>query len=540
MESAQPSPPHLESNLWREVSQHLLLEESAARIVELLRQRFPVVGLAVRHLERDPDFWTTLHVSDGGASALSALAGRKSLDVAERLELEDWLTQGRPARLADLREPLRRLLADVPADCLALPLVVHGQCTGAAILEVDRSAPSASAASLGDTLAEAAGPLGVAVENDLRLHQLARLREALEADRTALLSRLHKDDIGETLIGQDRGLRAVTAQIHQVARTDVPVLILGETGSGKEVVARSLHAQSGRARGPIVRVNCGAIPTELVDSELFGHERGAFTGAVGQRKGWFERADGGTLFLDEIGELSLPAQVRLLRVLQEGTLERVGGTQTIVVDVRIVAATHRRLDAMVGEGKFREDLWYRLSVFPIQLPPLRERLEDLPALTTHFVRRAGRRLGIEDLESRISAQDLSALARYSWPGNVRELSAVVERAAILGSGRRLDLALALETGRAAQAPAPRLLTAEVSQAASRPTHSDLSAFSSLDEAMSDHIKLALSQSRGRIEGHNGAAALLDINPHTLRARMRRLGIDWHRFRTAFPGGLGQR
>jgi hydrogenase-4 transcriptional activator len=318
------------------------------------------------------------------------------------------------------------------------------------------------------------------------------------------------------------------------------VLILGETGSGKEVVARSLHSQSSRAKGPIVRVNCGAIPTELVDSELFGHERGAFTGAVGQRKGWFERADGGTLFLDEIGELSLAAQVRLLRVLQEGTLERVGGNQTILVDVRIVAATHRRLDEMVGEGKFREDLWYRLSVFPIQLPPLRARLEDLPALTTHFVRRAGRRLGIENLEAQISERDLVALARYAWPGNVRELSAVVERAAILGGGRRLDLAFALETGRATQAPPAPFPLTEPSRTVTRPVSANGTGLSSLDEAMSDHIKLALSRAKGRIEGQNGAAALLDINPHTLRARMRRLGIDWHRFRTAFPGGFGER
>jgi len=208
----------------------------------------------------------------------------------------------------------------------------------------------------------------------------------------------------------------------------------------------------------------------------------------------------------------------------------VGGTQTIVVDVRIVAATHRRLDAMVREGKFRDDLWYRLSVFPIHLPALRARLEDLPALTAHFARRAGKRLGLEELEKLVSDADLTVLARYSWPGNVRELAAVVERAAILGGGRRLDLVEALEIGRSRS---PAVSGEHLSVDISMPAR-DSGGFSSLDQAMAEHIKLALSQARGRIEGREGAAELLAINPHTLRARMRRLGIDWHRFRTALP------
>lgn len=537
MESAQEAPLHLEADLWREVSQHLRLEESAARIIELLRRRAPVLGLAVRYLERAPDTWTTLHVSATSSSPLSASAGRRPLTTHESSALETWLGRNRITRTRDLDLGICRLFVEGRGEFWALPLVVHGKCDAAAIVEIDVTAPRLGEFDLTNALREATGPLGVAVENDLRLGQLGRLREALNADRSALLSRLHEDDISATLIGRDRGLRGVTAQVHQVARTDVPVLVLGETGSGKEVIARALHAQSSRSGGPVVRVNCGAIPTELVDSELFGHERGAFTGAVGQRKGWFERADGGTLFLDEIGELSPAAQVRLLRVLQEGTLERVGGTQTILVDVRIVAATHRRLDTMVSEGKFREDLWYRLSVFPIQLPPLRARLEDLPALTLHFARRAGRRLGIEGLETRISEADLAALARYSWPGNVRELGAVVERAAIMGNGRRLDLVEALETGRTRSGVHSLAEHQDVEAPAS--SRSGLG-FSSLDQAMAEHIKLALSQARGRIEGRDGAAELLDINPHTLRARMRRLGIDWHRFRTALPGGIAGR
>jgi transcriptional regulator with GAF, ATPase, and Fis domain len=318
-------------------------------------------------------------------------------------------------------------------------------------------------------------------------------------------------------------------RVEQVARTDAPVLILGETGSGKEVIARAIHTRSQRASGPVVRINCGAIPPELIDSELFGHERGSFTGAVAARKGWFERADGGTLFLDEIGELPLAAQVRLLRVLQDGSLERVGGHRAITVDVRIVAATHRHLESMVAEGKFREDLWYRIGVFPIRLPPLRERQQDIPALVTHFARRAGQRLGGAPLLP--SERDIAVLRGYAWPGNVRELTAVIERAAILGDGKRLEVAKALgtiepgATEHVSSIPAA-FPTARRQDAAERVV--------SLDEAMKAHIERALTATHGRIEGPFGAAKVLCINPHTLRARMRKLEVDWSRFRSEGP------
>ena len=284
-------------------------------------------------------------------------------------------------------------------------------------------------------------PIGVALANDARLHEMARLREALEADKRALLSRLDRQDVADAIVGEEAGLRTVMHRVEQVAATDAPVLIIGETGSGKEVVARAVHVRSRRAAAPIVRVNCGAIPIGLVDSELFGHERGSFTGAIATRQGWFERADGGTLFLDEIAELPLEAQVRLLRILQDGTFERVGGQKTLRVDVRIVAATHRNLAQMVAEGSFREDLWYRIGIFPIALPPLRERPEDVPLLAAHFARRAGVRLAGAPLTP--SAADTEMLLAYSWPGNVRELAAVIERAAILGRGHRLEIAGAL-------------------------------------------------------------------------------------------------
>ncbi|MGB8931397.1 MAG: sigma-54 dependent transcriptional regulator [Anaeromyxobacteraceae bacterium] len=326
------------------------------------------------------------------------------------------------------------------------------------------------------------------------------------------------------VVGEGQGLRAVMELVVRAAPADVPILITGETGSGKEVVARAIHERSSRAAGPIIRVNCGAIPTELVDSELFGHEKGSFTGAVAGRKGWFERADSGTLFLDEIGELTPAAQVRLLRVLQDGTFERVGGQRTLSVNVRIVAATHRDLSEMVAAGQFRRDLWYRLSVFPIHLPPLRERLEDIGPFATHFAAQAGVRLfGAPVVPTQ---EDIALLRAQTWPGNVRELAAVIERAALLGGGRSLAIAAALE-GSTQIEDVPRSPMLLPPPSSADPIHT-------LDAAVIAHIERALASVGGRIEGPSGAAELLGINPHTLRARMRKLGIDWARFRVR-PG-----
>ena len=372
-----------------------------------------------------------------------------------------------------------------------------------------------------ETLAlELLEPFSVALENDQRLREMAALREAAEADRRSLLNRLGRRALGDTIVGEEVGLRQVMERVELVARSDVPVLIFGETGTGKEVIARAIHTRSERAPGPFMRVNCGAIPSELIDSQLFGHERGSFTGATDTHQGWFERADRGTLFLDEIGELPLAAQVRLLRVLQDGSFERVGGQRSIGVDVRIVAATHRDLSGMVRDGRFREDLWYRLAIFPISLPPLRERTEDIPSLARHFAERAAIRFG---LTPRLpTAEDIGLLIGYAWPGNVRELGAVMDRAAILGDGQRLDVATALGVQNSPAHHVPR---------DERPTSTPAaSGIVSLDEAIRQHIQAALRATKGRIEGPSGAAALLQINPHTLRARMRKLGLDWAKFR----------
>jgi transcriptional regulator with GAF, ATPase, and Fis domain len=323
----------------------------------------------------------------------------------------------------------------------------------------------------------------------------------------------------ERLIGGDTGLAAVMSRARLVARSNAPVLLFGETGTGKEIVARAIHEHSAFHSGPFRRVNCGAIAPDLIDSELFGHEQGAFTGAVARRKGWFEQADGGTLFLDEVGELSLPAQVRLLRVVQDGEVVRVGGERPVRVNVRIVAATHRDLPAMVESQAFREDLYYRLSVFPIVIPPLRDRPTDIRAFAEYFAERAANRFGLKLVP--VSDGDVALLAQYRWPGNVREMTAVMDRAVLLGQGRTLNVAGAL--GQAAHIAAAEVTPAPTGPPADAPIEA-------LDVVVRRHIEAALTRCHGRIEGPNGAARALRVNPHTLRARMRKLAIDWRRFR----------
>ena len=322
----------------------------------------------------------------------------------------------------------------------------------------------------------------------------------------------------ERLIGGDTGLNAVMARAHVVARSSAPVLLFGETGTGKEIIARAIHEHSMYRGGPFRRVNCGAISPELIDSELFGHEPGAFTGAVGRRRGWFEQAHGGTLFLDEVGELALAAQVRLLRVVQDGEVVRVGGERPIRVDVRIVAATHRDLPVMVESQAFREDLYYRLSVFPIVIPPLRDRPADIRAFAEYFAERAANRFGLRPVP--VSDDDVRLLAEYRWPGNVREIAAVMDRAVLIGQGQALSIAAAL-------GQEPRVAAVPVKRA---PAPAAASAIEPLDIVVRRHIEAALQATHGRVEGPHGAARLLRINPHTLRARMRKLKVDWAAFR----------
>ncbi len=496
-------------DLWRAAGRHTDLTESLPRLAAVLSRRLPADCVVVRLV--DGDAVETVAAASSGGRPVPRLA-RTPLSAGRRA-IEGWLDAGAATRLRDA-PALRPLLPERErGSILAGPLATPAGERGVLLLVRDAPFSQADREALGDALE----PFAVALGVHRQLHELLRLREAAEADRRALLRRLGRRQIVDEVVGADGSLLEVMAQVDRVAPTDVPVLLLGETGTGKEVLARAIHTRSRRADGPVVRINCGAIPPDLVDSELFGHEKGAFTGASASRPGWFERADGGTLFLDEIGELPLAAQVRLLRVLQDGTFERVGGHRPYMADVRVVAATHRDLEAMTHAGAFREDLWYRLTTFPIYIPPLRARLADLPALARHFAHNAGLRFG--DAPLAVSEADLDRLAAYPWPGNVRELGSTIERAAILGGGHRLDVAGAMGSR---LAPPP-------------PLHSAPGGLMSLDDAQADHIARALRQSDGCVEGPDGAAALLGLNPATLRGRMRRLGIDWAGFRARRGG-----
>jgi hydrogenase-4 transcriptional activator len=327
----------------------------------------------------------------------------------------------------------------------------------------------------------------------------------------------------ERLIGAETGLAAVMGRARMVARSTAPVLLFGETGTGKEIIARAIHEHSSFRDGPFRRVNCGAIAPDLIDSELFGHEPGAFTGAISRRKGWFEQADSGTLFLDEVGELTPAAQVRLLRVIQEGEVVRVGGERAVRVSVRIVAATHRDLPAMVVSQSFREDLYYRLAVFPIVIPPLRDRPADIRAFAEYFAEGAANRFGLRVVP--VSEEDVGILAEYRWPGNVREMAAVMDRAVLIGQGRTLEVTAALGQHR------PPVVGAAPAGSNTSPS----GGIEPLDVIVRRHIEAALGVTHGRVEGPYGAARLLRINPHTLRARMRKLKIDWGQYRRPAPG-----
>ncbi len=507
--------------VWQQACRNIHIDASAQAITAVLARRIPLDRLVVRRLTPARERLKTLAFAGKGQAA-TAWEQALSREQAERLIA--WCAAREVVRgsAADIDRQLPGLLpAGFCGGVLSGGLVLEGETFGALVL--GSAEADAFIHEHEPMLAALLDPLAVAVRNDRTVREMSALREAAEADRESLLARLGRQDIADTVVGADSGLRDVMRRVELVARAETPVLILGETGSGKEVVARAIHERSRRAAGPFLRVNCGAIPTELVDSELFGHERGSFTGASAQRKGWFERADGGTLFLDEIGELSSAVQVRLLRILQDGTFQRVGGQRQLRVDVRVVAATHRDLGAMVSGGAFRADLWYRINVFPIRLPALRERAEDIPAMAVHFALRAAARLGLPPRMP--TPEDMERLIAYSWPGNVRELSAVIERAAILGNGGSLEIITALGTG---SAPLPPVETEVAPGPATRGEKT-------LDQVVRGHIEAALADSLGRIEGPFGAARRLDINPHTLRARMRRLGIDWKRFRS---GGCG--
>ena len=406
---------------------------------------------------------------------------------------------------------------DKDASILSLRLIVSGNIIGAVIFVAKRSEVfSQWHAELLSLLRE---PFAIALSNSLRYKELLELKEALAEDNRFLRTEL-REATGEEIIGTDFGLRGVMEMVRQVAPLSSPVLLLGETGTGKEVIAGAIHNLSSRKEGPFVKVNCGAIPESLMDSELFGHEKGAFTGAISQKRGRFERANGGTIFLDEVGELLPDAQIRLLRVLQEKEIERVGGTKPIKVDIRVIAATNRDIKKLVQTQQFREDLYFRLEVFPILLPPLRDRKSDIPSLVHYFIQKKSREIGLRSMPS-LAPGALERLKAYSWPGNVRELENAVERALIVNRGEYLafnDL------------EAPIQSKSRIKSNAISEPYADFQNENSLslDVFLSHHIRRVLKMTNGRVGGEGGAADLLQINPSTLRKKMKKLRIPFGR------------
>jgi formate hydrogenlyase transcriptional activator len=351
-------------------------------------------------------------------------------------------------------------------------------------------------------LMEVANQIAIAVDNMSAYEEIQSLKARFEAEAVYLQEEIKSEHNFEEIIGQSGPVRGLLKQLEQVAPTEATVLIRGETGTGKELLARAVHDRSRRKSRPLVKVNCGAIPSGLVESELFGHERGAFTGATQRRIGRFELADGGTIFLDEVTELPVDTQVKLLRVLQEGDFERVGSSHTIKVNVRVIAATNRNLQEAVKSGIFRADLFYRLNVFPLEVPALRERPEDIPLLVNFFLSKFAKSLGKE--VRGVSQKSMENLSRYTWPGNIRELQNVIERAVVLAKGPVVQVDQSM-------------LRAEEPIAGS-------SFIDTLENNERSHIIRALSETSWVIHGKKGAAELLGINPSTLRSRMEKLGI----------------
>ncbi len=352
-----------------------------------------------------------------------------------------------------------------------------------------------------ERLAVFAHEAAVAIKNAQLFEEVQRLKNRLQAENVYLREEIELQHNFEEVIGEHPAMKAVLRQVEQVAPTDSTVLIVGETGTGKELIARAIHNHSRRKARPLVKVNCGAIPANLVESELFGHEKGAFTGALNKRIGRFELADGGTIFLDEVGELPVDAQIKLLRVLQEREVDRVGSHHSTKVDVRVIAATNRDLRGAVSDGSFRADLLYRLNVFPIEVPPLRSRTSDIPLFVKFFANKFSRQIGkrLEDL----SQPTMNQLMRYPWPGNVRELEHVIERAAILSQGPRLHI-------EASWVQSSHLSGVDMS--------------GTLEQVERSHITQVLRAVDWVIEGVGGAARRLGLHPNTLRSRMKKLGI----------------
>ncbi len=430
-------------------------------------------------------------------------------DIESGKRLTDHLIINRPEE-DPMGEIIGNALGLSDHSFIALRLLIEGERLGVIdLFAKGRDRYNEGHARLFSLLRE---PFGIAMANALKHQELVLLKEQLISDNRYLHGELISRS-GDEVVGAEQGLSGVLQKVNQVAGLKNTVLLEGETGVGKEVIANAVHRGSPRRNGPFIKVNCGAMPENLIDSELFGHEKGAFTGAVKRKRGRFERAHGGTIFLDEIGELPPWAQIRLLRVLQTREIERVGGAASpIQLDIRVIAATHRDLSRMVKDGAFREDLWFRINAFPIKIPPLRKRKEDIPLLVNHFIRKKSMELGIQAVP-RIASGAMKNLSEHNWPGNVRELENAVERALIQHRHGPLRFN---RPGRVAE---DREMNVPLPPRA---------ALLTLDDMTKRYIEDVLAVTHGRVNGPRGAAALLGIHPNTLRNRMKKMDIVFGR------------
>lgn len=472
-----------------------------------------------RHIAECPDRQSCLHlVASAGQSLDPSAPSWKALDGTFRRfpigvrKVGEIASTGKSLEVADVT--VDSAWAAVPdwireekiTSFVGHPLMHRGQVLGVmAIFARTKPGPDCF-----EWLRMIADHLAAAIANSRALDEIELLKRRLEQENEYLREEVQQSSSFGDLLGQSPSIQAVARQIELVAPTDSAVLILGESGTGKEVVAREIHRHSRRENRPLIKVNCAAIPRELYESEFFGHAKGAFTGALRDRIGRFELADKGTLFLDEIGEIPLDLQSKLLRVLQEGELERIGEERTRRIDVRIIAATNRNLKAEAEAGRFRQDLYYRLSVFPMEIPPLRKRIEDVPLLAEHFLSRYARQVGRP--KPRLTLANVQELQKYDWPGNVRELQHVLERACIIATEGRLKFELTKPATRRPEHHA-------------EPSSHNILTESEVREFEIKNIRAALKATGGKIYGKDGAAAKLQMKPTTLCSRIKAFGID---------------
>ena len=512
------------------ISAHLELSDVLKALVTRLRPmvEFDSIGVVVR----DGDYAKlhSLHIEGlhrEASESVQSMLARKASDLnIEPLKTKIHISQHHMSVIMESRRPYvcsdvetqRRFVRDDDflkygvRSYVGLPLMKHGELIGVVdFLSLKRRNFADHEVQL---LQDVSDMVSIAVSNALAYEEINTLKQQLQAENRILQDEIVQRSIYEEIVGSSTSLQNVLVAIEKVAQTDSTVLITGETGTGKELVAHAIHRRSPRSGRALVKVNCAALPSELIASELFGHEKGAFTGALQQRIGRFEAADGGTIFLDEIGELTPEMQIALLRVLQEKEFERVGGNKTIRTDVRVITATNRNLERQVADGRFRTDLYYRINVFPVHVPPLRDRSDDIPILVDYFAARLASRMGkrLRQIEKRT----LDAMQQYSWPGNIRELQNVIERGVILAEGE----VFRLEPGTLVPESQRIGTEAHLSQSDSGVRRGHTNA----------EIEAVLRETRGRISGPDGAAARLGVPASTLESRIRALKINKHQFR----------